>query len=250
MSRTKLTVSRAHTQGFTLIELLVVISIIALLISILLPTLARARESARNALCLSRMRQVGIASFSYRVDSKQYFPVCQMNGGATYAYPGWGDEPYWFVNQVAPYLNMTTPEQLDFYSTPSKNYLQCPANGWEGYKGVGGFTYIRSFVNAPGSAMTWNYGPPVQYGYLYWNQWKNYAGANYRPKNRDPLQPSNQMLTSEGVGRVGYVTGGIGGIRYYHLSNSSNVLMADGHVTSFKENEFAESGIVYLWPQP
>lgn len=54
--------------GFTLIELLVVISIIALLISILLPTLSMARESAITISCQSNLRQVGIALHLYESD--------------------------------------------------------------------------------------------------------------------------------------------------------------------------------------
>ncbi|MBN2210106.1 MAG: type II secretion system protein [Sedimentisphaerales bacterium] len=48
---------KTHRRGFTLIELLVVVSIIALLVSILLPALSRAREAAKNALCLSNLHQ-------------------------------------------------------------------------------------------------------------------------------------------------------------------------------------------------
>lgn len=60
--------------GFTLIELLVVISIIALLISILLPVLGRARDSVKQTQCLSNMRQLGIASYGYINDYKAVFP--------------------------------------------------------------------------------------------------------------------------------------------------------------------------------
>ena len=48
-------------SGFTLIELLVVISIISLLIAVLLPALAQARESSRKLDCATRMKQIGIA---------------------------------------------------------------------------------------------------------------------------------------------------------------------------------------------
>ncbi len=52
-------------RGFTLIEMLVVISIIAVLVSLLLPTLGRAREESRKVLCMSNLREVGSAVSSY-----------------------------------------------------------------------------------------------------------------------------------------------------------------------------------------
>ncbi len=61
-------------QGFTLIELLVVISIIALLISILLPALTKARESSQLTACLSNVRQLVTAAKGYSVDEKGAFP--------------------------------------------------------------------------------------------------------------------------------------------------------------------------------
>ncbi len=56
---------KSNSSAFTLIELLVVIAIIALLISILIPTLSRARESAKTAVCLSNQRQIAMAAKLY-----------------------------------------------------------------------------------------------------------------------------------------------------------------------------------------
>jgi len=81
---------RRYAAAFTLIELLVVIAIIALLVGILLPALAKARNTARLVRSLSSMRQITVAQQTYRAENKDFFPPSIMFYG-----PRWMTNAYW-----------------------------------------------------------------------------------------------------------------------------------------------------------
>ncbi len=66
--------SSATGRGFTLIELLVVIAIIAILAAMLLPALARSKESARRIVCINQLKQLALATVLYVMDNDGYFP--------------------------------------------------------------------------------------------------------------------------------------------------------------------------------
>jgi prepilin-type N-terminal cleavage/methylation domain-containing protein len=70
-------------RAFTLVELLVVIGIIALLVSILLPTLARARETAVRISCAANLHQIGVATFAYASDNRGALPNLLSAGAYT-----------------------------------------------------------------------------------------------------------------------------------------------------------------------
>jgi len=80
---------RYDSRGFTLIELLVVISIIALLVSILLPALGKARESVQSTACLSNQRQLNVLMYAYFQDWKQWIPTHTYNWTGESGHVAW-----------------------------------------------------------------------------------------------------------------------------------------------------------------
>lgn len=122
--------TRKQSRHFTLIELLVVIAIIAILASLLLPGLAKAREAARTTDCTSRQKQLGLALLMYSEDSDNYI----IPGNY---YTGWTNsttpkKQSWTVT-IRPWLGSTRPasDYLKWNATSfdsTDRLFQCPSN--------------------------------------------------------------------------------------------------------------------------
>lgn len=119
--------------GFTLLELLVVMGIIAVLAALLLPTLTRAKESARAAACLSNLHQIGLALQLYTQDHGNRLPIM---GNATLSSNGLPVRP-----------DLPTLDQGLSNYLGSVKVLRCPSDNKQLFERLGSSYWWNQLVN-------------------------------------------------------------------------------------------------------
>jgi prepilin-type N-terminal cleavage/methylation domain-containing protein/prepilin-type processing-associated H-X9-DG protein len=252
---------------FTLIELLVVIAIIAILASMLMPALGRAREYGRTAVCASNVKQLAVGMQLYSVDYDDSLPWCWSNGMDSNP---WECQVYGgntWATVIYPYIETTA-----VYTCPSYKFSTAkPIYGFNN-----GMPYLVNNHYRANTYLGWNgYGPGPAPGFATIGNANGHrfktisvAGTNREmfgfPVKLSQVSPADQKVClfdgyadwqpyvpSPSYGRSAY-TGGLGGDRtlessyanYWKRPNigvwherATNMAFMDGHLETVRAND-------------
>jgi len=136
-------------RAFTLIELLVVIAVIALLIAILLPSLNRAREKARQTMCVGNLRYMGLAMVMYYNNNNMKFPSVGGNGETNEDWIAWREAEWKNLPSPPPVPNVATKGIGPYLiSSPSSiKILFCPSDDKNNTR-VFAFSYLLNWMTS------------------------------------------------------------------------------------------------------
>jgi len=196
--------------AFTLVELLVVIAIIALLLSILMPSLNKARESARKVKCLAGLRQIGLVFPLYAMDNRNFIPPYEISAASDFSGRNTGYSPSIFIN----YMGSTCRK---VFICPSDRKPWVSSTNAAAAEAWGKRSYGVSYVGYPSTLTV--LAPP-------WTQPTKFS---------DIVIPANSMLMADGKGPILDQLNFLVGSR--HRSVSNNVLYYDLHCGNRKFSE-------------
>jgi len=217
-------VRQCERGAFTLIELLVVIAILALLVSILMPSLARARDLARLTICKSNLHQHGYGYHMYSTEWNGLLPMWRLGNQA---YP---NTIYSFQNLVAPYLGFS-PEYLATDTGRKAVYYNSTTNEMSAKIAVFICPSIKEARIADGREAKHSY---------FQNVWWKIPGfrddglyfRNF-PKLTDFQRPTDAILLHDlwQIQMEGWFTGDAYPYNAHSSPEGRNVLYVDSHVT-------------------
>lgn len=217
--------SRHPSRAFTLIEMLLVVSIIALLIALLLPSLARSKEHAHVAVCMTRLSQIGAAAINYTVENQNRFASAFQWTRHVTCWHDWHQKERVTDGLLFPYIR-----SYDMYLCPT--FMQVYKHGDQPY-----------YCGDTGPSII----PYYSYGMNSCMSWESWAGFAWKtPKSiRDP---SKMLFYSEentwvipGISSVSINNGSLGvgpdSVASYHLpdrrdldTGRANVMFLDLHI--------------------
>jgi prepilin-type N-terminal cleavage/methylation domain-containing protein/prepilin-type processing-associated H-X9-DG protein len=213
-------------KRFTLIELLVVIAIIAILASMLLPSLQQAKNKAKTISCMSNARQIGLAWYEYGLDYDDIvIPIKAGTDSGDWSYRNvTGPNGALWVYLMRDYLSMPA---LDFNSS---NALYSNLNQ----------EYRDKLMRCPANPKSPRYHCEVHYGMLQFNIGGRSAyGRSVVWRMSDFKTPSGKIIFMDSSGQNSNYSGDSGvyndlaRVNFTRHANKSNAIHADGHVESW-----------------
>ena len=216
---------RRPPRAFTLVELLVVLGIIALLISILLPSLSKARDQAVKVQCASNIRQWGAALQMYSSDNKGFLP---FNGAARTGVPVGGRDLSWNSSVMQDFFENYLVKNQPVDQRQKDNVLYCPSQEWHrlasndptGTGGLIGYFYLpHREPGGAGNSMV--YDPPGFPDGKEWVTKKKFAG-----RYRNAPLASDMLQWNDSTASWAYYTSHLKGDK----PQGGNFLFEDGHV--------------------